>query len=125
MKPGKTYLPDASITSASGGAARLRSMREMVSFSQKMSATKRSLAVMISPFLMSRDMAVRRLLNLHAPANGLERERCIQRSEAQLLVGSSQGFCLPMICAPKNSHLHFGLRYQDVLLQGFNLPIVK
>ena len=30
-----------------------------------------------------------------------------------------------MICAPKNSHLHFGLRYQDVLLQGFNLPIVK
>src|SRR5689334_24427303 len=42
MNPGKTYLPAASITSAPGGAAIFRSIRVMVSFSQKMSATYRS-----------------------------------------------------------------------------------
>ena len=39
MKPGKTCLPDASMTSAPAGAGRFRSIRVMVSPSQKMSAT--------------------------------------------------------------------------------------
>src|SRR5689334_12344169 len=50
MKPGKTYLPVASITSAPRGAVGPRSIRVIGTFSQKISARYRSPAVTISPF---------------------------------------------------------------------------
>ena len=60
MKPGKTYLPLASMTSAPAGAARSRPIAVIVSPSQRMSATYWSVAVVIWPFLISRDMRTSR-----------------------------------------------------------------
>src|SRR4029453_15128487 len=55
MKPGKTYLPCASTTSSALILSMLRSIRVIVSFSQKMSATYFSFGVTISPFLIRSD----------------------------------------------------------------------
>src|SRR5437667_2129812 len=52
INPGKTSLPVASITSHPDDGVMSRSMRVIVSFSQKRSATNLSEAVTIWPFLM-------------------------------------------------------------------------
>src|SRR5580765_5959750 len=50
MKPGKTNLPVASITSAPGGTSKFLPMRVIVSFSAYTSACKREPTFTISPF---------------------------------------------------------------------------
>src|SRR3972149_5911666 len=57
MKPGKTYLPAASITSAPAGGERLRPIAAIVSPSQRISAVYWSVAVVIWPFLIKSGMA--------------------------------------------------------------------